>query len=437
MATRVEVSVSWGSTVVQTLQRCPASSVRFGDIDSAVPAARLGGAPLPLVVVSGGEVRLVVWPAVTGTVTLPGRGARRLDRFVTADDAASCAEAEGMPTIPLPSGSIAEIALSRDGSGASPYRAAAVDDRLVFHVAVSEAPRPLRRRAAALRHAAMAGLALSVLAHFTVFATEPDPVLEPTEVERVMAAVRSELSAPWLDLAVAEREGEGEWDRIHAPLDLNDGDPCLDTCCFCSLIGPPKQRYVPPGIAILSVRRAGNEREGFTEVPRELTGCFARPSRSPSEALSARVTFEAGPDLSRAASDPRPRRRFDLAELWGSLAVDDNDVPRGWEGLSLRAPRARRPTLAFGAEALEILSTGLERASSAFAWCYQRAREDDPTLQGRVAMRLGRGGAGVVDGPATEVKSVELGCCLENAQRLWTARVRGDGELRYAIDLRP
>jgi hypothetical protein len=438
VATRVEVSVSWGSTVVQTLSCCPPRSVRVGDVDSAVPAARLGGAPLPLVVVSGGEIRLVVWPAAAGTVTLPGERARRLDRLLASGDASFCAEAGSMPTIPLPAGAIAEVALARDGAGASPYRAPARDDRLVFHVTVDEAPRRLRSRAAAVRYAAAAGLAFSVLGHFTVFATEPDPALTPTEDEGPAGPEPRDWRTVRLDVAIAEREGEGDWDRMRGPLDLTDDTWCNEVCFFCSFVGPLRPWHpAPPSIGLLGLHRHGFESEGASEIPRELTGCFARPAPPGAIELPGLVRLAAGPDPPAAASDRRPRRRLEEGQLWGFLAVNEDDPRPPWSELSMRAPRARRPRLAFGKAALEILTSGLERASSAFEWCYRRALEDDPTLRGHVAMRLGAAGSGAVEGAGTDVKNAELGCCLENAQRLWTSRMRGDGELRYVIELRP
>jgi hypothetical protein len=171
--------------------------------------------------------------------------------------------------------------------------------------------------------------------------------------------------------------------------------------------------------------------EQYVDVPPELSSCFTRP---------APEQDWLGPPA-RPPSDGRRRRAVPGGELLGFLVVDDEEVYPAAEvreyGAELRAARRRRPRFAFGSSAVEVLESSLERAEPAFAWCYQRALQDHPELSGRVAMRVAApDGSGSVDGAGTDVEDVELRCCLSNAQRLWTARVRGNGELRYVLDLR-
>jgi hypothetical protein len=435
VTTQVEVTLSWGSSVVQTLTFCPPRTVHVGDDgECPVPAERLGVPRLPLLVVAGGEVRLVVWPGTIGTVELRGR-ARRLDQIVAEDGALASPSFPGLLTIPLPRGSRAEIVVSRQGAQ-SVYRAQPSEDQLVLRVAVEEAPRRMLHRSLALRYAAAASLSLSLLAHVMVFAAEPDPVLSPTLDDEGPRDPSLGVAVTTFTAALAEPEPDGDWDRIRAPLwsgmDGQSSDIGLPCNLSTGLLPACAQTWFD------STHRRGPEAHEYAEVPRELSSCFAGPAREPDWLGPPQVEIGRAPSPAPPPRDPRLRRPVPGGELLGFLVVEDDGEPVADEvpAAPLRAARPRRPRFAFGARAAQVLARGLERAEPAFAWCYQRALQDDPRLSGHVAMRLAApDGSGGIDAAGTDVSDPELQCCLANAQRLWTARVHGGGELRYVLDL--
>jgi hypothetical protein len=429
-ATQVELTLSWGSTVVRQASLCPPRAIYVGDEECAVPSAQLGLPRGPLLLVHDGEPCLAVWPGARGTVTLPGEAAQPLERLVAKGRAHPSPRGRESFEVPLPAGSSAEIVLGRAATQ-SVYRVPSTEDRLVAHLAVTGVPRRMLRRSAALRYASLAGLALSVLAHFLVFAGEPDPVLPPT------AAQPPDPHEPVYTVnlpmgALAEREPDGDWDRIQAPLsaDPNACDVCEWGCCYA--VGTSSREYLT--YARVRAPEPEGERERLFLVPAELSSCFTTAPHDVGWPPRARVWVErAGPlpsgDETRAPQ-PTPHGR-----LLGLLVVDDDDpVDEAAPLPSPRAPRPRHPRLAFRSQAVEAVERSLARAEPAFSWCYQRALEDHPGLSGRVTMRLG-GPRGGVEAADTNVPDVELECCLANAQRLWAPRVYGDAELRYALDL--
>ncbi len=431
---QVEITISWGSTVVQTLSLCPPRAIQAGDGECPVPAERLGVPRRPLLVVPDGEPRLVVWPGANGTITLPGERARPIQHLVADGGAQPCRGSGDLLTLPLPIGSCAELVLDRR-SAQSVYRAPVCDDGVVLRVVVAEASRWMRYRSRALRYGAVASLALSLLAHGTVFATEPAPVLAPT-VEGDPDADTSSYLLAAMTGTLAEREPDVDWDRIDAPLDSTPAGPWGEYLgCSYPTLGSLLSCGVGTGF-----REATQEcgADVCAWVPPELSSCFAGPAREPEWHGARSVAIQRAQVRATPARDGRRHRLRPGAELVGYLVVDDaeelpaSEVP-SW---SQRAPRSRHPRFAFGEGAAQVLERGLARAETAFGWCYQRALQDRPQLSGRVALRIAAPDArGNVDAASTDLDDPELQCCLANAQRLWTGRVYGDGELRYVLDL--
>jgi hypothetical protein len=419
----VELTLSWGSTVVRQASLCPPRAIYVGDEECPVPAAQLGVPRGPLLLVHEGEPCLAWWPGARGTVTLPGEAAQRLDLLAANG---SGPRRRDLHRIPLPAGSSAEIVLGR-ASTQSVYRVSATEDRLTVHVAVTDVPRRVLRRSAALRYASLAGLALSVLAHVLVVATEPAPVLSPTAAQAPPDPHEPVYTVQFPVGALAAPEPDGDWDRIQAPLAAEQ------LCCYGIGITPD---YVAHGA--VRAPRPEAERQPLFLVPAELSSCFATPPHDdvgwpPFDRV--RVERAAGPMPS--IDVPRVLRPTPHGHLFGSLVVDDDDpVDEATPLAILRAPRPRRPRLAFLSHAVEVVERNLARAEPAFSWCYHRALQDHPGLSGRVAMRLGGlRGRGSIEAAGTSVPDVELECCLANAQRLWAPHVYGDAELRYVLDL--
>ncbi len=435
LTTQVEITISWGSSVVRTLTLCPPRAVQVGEGECAVPTEQLGGRRLPLLVVVDGEPRLVVWPGASGTATLRGERPRPIDRIVAEGGALPCRGARGRLAIPLPVGATAEVVLSRRGAQ-SVYRDRGGDDRVVLRVAVTRVPRRVRYRSLVVRYAAAASLALSLLAHFTVFATEPDPVLSPM-VDPELVDRTASYSLPVTASALAQPEPDGDWDRVRAPLETMGDGLCVDgsgAACFASTGLWP----VGEAVVVHTPERA-RATESYFDVPAELSSCFVGPDHGEDWLGAPRVEIARVAGGARPPSDGRLRRSVAGGEILGFLVVDDDekDAPPGERSAEpFRAARPRHPRFAFGSPAVRVLQHGLDRAEPAFAWCYQRALQDHPNLSGRVAMRTAApDGKGSVAAAGTEIADAGLQCCLANAQRLWTPRVHGSGELRYVLDL--
>jgi hypothetical protein len=431
--TQVEITLSWGSTVVSKVSLCPPRAVHVGDDACTVPAEQLGIPQLPLLTLIDGEPCLVMWPGARGTVALPGEVARPLDHVVVESAARPWPGHPDLLTLPLPAGSTAAIVLSRPGPQ-SVYRVASGDDRVAVHVAVTRVPRRSLHRSIALRYAAIAALSISAIAHVSVFAAahESRPALTALEEEPPRQPEAFRLLGLVVD-PTAEHEPD-EWDHVRAPMDITQEDMPYYASDPSLLYGPGTWWGATTDL------RASGVVDGlyrYPTVPPELSGCFARPPREPGWPLPppVRVTRYAGepPQMLRG----RARRPTAAGDLYGPLVVDDDEplseyyVPSPW----LREARPRRPRLAFEARAVEILEGSLAQAEPAFAWCYQQALQGNPALSGRVAMRVAaQDGRGGVDAEGTGIDDPELRCCLANAQRLWAPRVRGDAEVRYAID---
>ena len=226
-------------------------------------------------------------------------------------------------------------------------------------------------------------------------------------------------------------------DRCSAA-DRPDGNECArDEWFSCAGIGLLPSSPWPAAVRIPGPR---DDVMSFTDVPAELSSCFARPPRWQDWLGPPSVTIARAPGPARPWNDGRLHAHVPTGELVGYLVVDDDgDELAAAESPfePTRAPRARRPRFAFGSQAVQVLEHSLERAEPAFAWCYQRALQDRPHLSGHVAMRLAApDGRGSIDATRTDVDDAGLQCCLANAQRLWTARVHGSAELRYTLDLR-
>jgi hypothetical protein len=106
----VEVSISWGATVLHVQHLTPPRSFYIGEeqgkgvaCDYFVPSEKLGTTRAPLVVVQGGSVAAVVPPRATGTIELPGRPKMTVEEAVAQGLARPSGEMPGGHQIELPS----------------------------------------------------------------------------------------------------------------------------------------------------------------------------------------------------------------------------------------------------------------------------------------------------------------------------------------------
>lgn len=114
-ARAVEVVIRWGATTLHVAHLTPPRAFFVGEsadkahpCDFTLPAEKLGGARMPLLLTGeGGQVRLVVPANARGTVTLAGQATRQVSEMIAS--AAACAELAGAVEIPLPEGSKADL----------------------------------------------------------------------------------------------------------------------------------------------------------------------------------------------------------------------------------------------------------------------------------------------------------------------------------------
>ena len=163
MSIRADVTLLWGSSIVESFSIVPPRH-----LTSRAPAER-AGCPRPRLFRKNGEVYLQIGPFTEGTLRRPGEAPQSLgDRVSGPPDEPAF--------IPLPVGSVAEVALPPTTSS-SAYRSCPLTAR----IAIEPEPALWKRRVLAQWQLTLAGLVLSVAAHAAVFATEPNPVLLPTQ----------------------------------------------------------------------------------------------------------------------------------------------------------------------------------------------------------------------------------------------------------------
>jgi hypothetical protein len=360
LASQVELTLSWGSTVVRQASLCPPRAIYVGDKECPVPAARLGVLRRPLLLVREGKPCLAVWPGARGTITLPGEPAQPLDALAANGSAHPGPHRGDLHAVPLPAGSSVEIALGQ-ASPKSVYRVPGAEDRLTVHVAVTAVPRRVLRRSAALRYASLAGLALSLLAHVVAFAAEPAPVLSPTAAQAPPDLHDQVYTMQLPAGALALPEPDGDWDRIHAPLDAGP-NACGAFCEWRGFDEIGTREY--PMYTAVRAPEPERERPLFL-VPAELSNCFTRPRYDVGWPLLERVKVERAASLLLSVDGTRIFRPTSRGQVSGLLVVDE-DEPVDWATplAGLRMPRLRHPRLAFRSHAVEVVERSLARARS-------------------------------------------------------------------------
>ncbi|MBI4704743.1 MAG: VWA domain-containing protein [Deltaproteobacteria bacterium] len=203
--TSVQVTVLWGDRILRVEERRPPCSFWLGVVPGnpgccffPLPAELLGAPARQLVAAEGPDaVRLTLLPGAAGTVALPGEPPRAI---APAEDA----EAVAAPTLPLPTGAVAE---QRLGS-------------VTVRVAVGRAePRLGSRRRSPRARATAACLSLSTLLHLGLGLggcwSPPPPVGDDGLTDEQREIVRHYLSAAEeqeLEAREAETRGEDKGD---------------------------------------------------------------------------------------------------------------------------------------------------------------------------------------------------------------------------------
>ncbi len=112
-----EVMVLWGTTVLHIDHLSPVRSFYVGEeqskavkTDFFIPAEKLGGQTrVPVVLGSGGTVFAVLLPRAKGSIELPGQPKMSLDEAIATGRAQPCPEMSGAHQIALPAGGRARV----------------------------------------------------------------------------------------------------------------------------------------------------------------------------------------------------------------------------------------------------------------------------------------------------------------------------------------
>jgi len=111
----VQLMIRWGSTVMHVAELNPPRSFHVGEtLDKAksdffLPEEKIGASRVPVILAEGGAVRLVIPAGATGTVTIPGSPAKSVKDLVASGAAEPCAELAGAHTVALPTGARVEM----------------------------------------------------------------------------------------------------------------------------------------------------------------------------------------------------------------------------------------------------------------------------------------------------------------------------------------
>jgi hypothetical protein len=113
----VEILIRWGSTVLHVDHLTPPRSFFVGEdqgkgqprADFFLPEEKLGTRRMPVVLVSGGAVRLVIPAGATGSVTLPGGAAKSVAEMLASGATEPCPELAGAAQVVLPTGARAAL----------------------------------------------------------------------------------------------------------------------------------------------------------------------------------------------------------------------------------------------------------------------------------------------------------------------------------------
>jgi hypothetical protein len=158
----LEVMILWETTILKVQHLTPPRSYYVGEergknlgCDYFIPCEKIGTTRAPIVLASGGSIRVVILPGARGTIDVPGQPRMAFETALRTGRAQPCAELSGAHEVPLPPGGRARVEI----------------DDLVFQVAAVRAGKPLVHGAFAGYDASSAGyVGLSMAAHVGLLA---------------------------------------------------------------------------------------------------------------------------------------------------------------------------------------------------------------------------------------------------------------------------